>query len=156
MAFFCACAVAAGEEGEAGAVEIYAGEVDEVGVLLGEDAHDAEEEFAALDALDAADIPRAGGDAILQGAGGGVEAVEVVPAVALAGPKEIVAEPLVPVLLRVVDEGGAGVFDEGGGCAGGGHFDDAENLVAALIIEEGEVRAVGGPAQIADVPGLCK
>jgi hypothetical protein len=149
--------VGGGEGCEAGAVEIDAGIVEVVGILIFVKAHDAQLDltFFHIHVFDAAQDPLAAGDGVLYRAGFGIAEVKVIVAVALAGPEEFAGgvEPVEKGLLRVVHEGIGFLIKERAGFAVAIYGDDAEELMAALIVEEVEGGAVGSPVVFADVEG---
>ena len=102
-------AVGFGESGEAGAVEVDAVVVGEVGVLAGVHTAGFEPDlaFVVVDIVDIAHHPIAPGDLVLHLAGEAVVQVEVLPAVALGGPDDFFA------VVDVVAVGAAGARDRG-------------------------------------------
>ena len=104
-----------GQRRQAGAVEIDAVVVLEVRVLAGVHAAGAEPELPLLfvDLDDVADRPRALGDLVLHRAGGAVDQIEVVPAVALRHPDHFLAVgEVVAIALAGLQRGGGAVVIE--------------------------------------------
>ena len=159
--------VDAGQRCQAGAVEIDPVVMLEVRILAGIHAAGAEPQlafvFIHLDHV--ADRPRALGDLRLHLAGGAVDQIEVIPAVALRHPDhflavgEVVAKALAGLERgggTVVIEKGLGLFrDDRSGLPGMRvDFDHAEHLVAALVVLEAERARVFPPHQIGHVEGV--
>ena len=154
-------AVALGEKRQARAVEVDAAIVDVIRVLIGVNAAGAEPDLAVLlvHAVHAAHHPFAPRDLVLHLPGLRIVEVEVVPAVALRHPEDLVGrvEVAVELLAAVVDERLALLVDDGAGAAGLGiHRDDAQDLVAALVVEEREPARIRRPAIFLNAPGIGK
>jgi len=151
---------AVGERFAAGAFQVDAVQVGVVRVLVGDDSEscDPDSTCGSVDALDLADQPVALGDLVFQGAVDQVVEVEVVPAVALAGPDELlrVLEDFAVVLVAVVDKGVAALVDEGADHAVDAHAEDAETLVAAGVVHEAVFGAGGRPSDVLDFVGIQK
>lgn len=153
--------VACGEFDQVGAVEINAGKVDVVRILIGINPSELKPDLAlfVIDAIDFVDDPFAFGDLVFGRAGFTVEEVEVIPAVAFGHPDDFLGflKPMVVFFSGVADESLRGFGDERGGLAG---FridgDDAEDLMSALVVEEGELRGVGIPVEIREAPGILE
>ena len=153
--------VACGEFNQIGAVEIYTGEVDVVRILIGINPSELKPDLAlfVVDAIDFVDDPFAFGDLVFGRAGFAVEEVEVIPAVAFGHPDDFLGflKPMVVFFSGVADESLRGFGDKRGGLAG---FridgDDAEDLMSALVVEEGELRGVGIPVEIREAPGILE
>ena len=135
-----------GEELLAGAVEVDAVEMLEVGVAawLLADAEEVDGAGLLVDAEDLRDVAVAVGDLVLELAGGEVVEVEIAPVVALAEPEDFIGGgQIVPVDLAVaaLEELGRGLGHDFADFAGGG-VGDAEPflLVFAGGGDEGEVR----------------
>jgi hypothetical protein len=137
---------------QAGAVEVDPVVVDEVRVLPRIHAARREPDLAGvlvhLD--DAADGPFAPGDLVLHLSGDAVVQIEVVPAVALRHPDHFLAvgDVVAKALAGVAEEGPRLLGHDGARRAGRGvHLDDAEDLVAALVVVERDGRAVAAPLE---------
>ena len=152
-------AIPLGHPREAGSVEFDPGVVDVVGVLAGLGPVGPEPDLAGffVDSIDAADEPFALRDLVLDSPGPRVHEVEVVPAVPLGHPEDFIrlVEELQVDLVRVVDERRRRLLDQGLGVARlGVDGDDPEDLVASLVVEEGESFRVGRPPPLVDAPGV--
>ena len=83
----------------------------------------------------------------------------MVPAIAFRHPDKvcIIFEPMEISFGTVIDKGFGDFFDEGGCCTG---FcidcDNSKNLMASLIVKEGEAGGVCFPAEVVDAPGVIK
>ena len=153
--------VARSEANESGPVEIDAAVMDVVGVLLRIHAAGAEPDLLlfGIDAVHPAHHPFSPGDLVDQFSARGVEEIEVIPAVSLRHPDDLttVIEVVMKEFLEVVEKGFGRILDQGSGFAGPGvHRHDAHDLVSALIVEEGEVGRIGGPAQVPDAPRIVE
>src|SRR6185437_12492303 len=157
-------AIGFGERREAHAVEVDAAELREVGILAGDEAAGVEIDLALvlIDVINIADEPLALGDLVLHLAGETVIEIEVLPAIALAGPDDVLT--VIEVAAEAAAGGEAGselvVIDErlallvNEGAHGAGlrvHFEDAIDLMAALVVFEGEAAAVFPPYGHGDV-----
>ena len=138
-----------GQGRQPGAVEVDSVVVDEVGILARVHAARAEPDLARLlvGLDDAADDPVALRD--LRGAAGrAVIEIEVVPAVALRHPDDLlpVLDIVAVLLARIAEERLRLLGDDRSGFAAGGvDFNDAIHLVAALVVLERHRRAVLAP-----------
>ena len=83
----------------------------------------------------------------------------MVPAIAFRHPDKvcIILEPMKIGFVIVIDKGFGNFFDEGGGCTGFRiDCDNSKNLVATLIVKEGEAGGVCFPAEVIDAPGVVE
>src|SRR5262249_23937316 len=149
------------------AVEIDAAIMDVIGILRRINAAGPEPDLAILhiDAIDEADQPFALGDLVFHRAGRLIDQVQMGPAVALRHPDDfagrldhllkISASLIIASLINVsvVDERVARFIDDR---AHRTRFainaDDAQGLMAALIVEEHEFLAGPIPMEVADAP----
>ena len=129
-----------------------------IGILAGH-ADDLEEELAFLlvhhDHF--ADVPDAAGDGFFDLAGNRVDQIEVVVSGALGRPEDFAGggQAVDEEFLRVVDEGLAGVLeDRAHRSRVAADADDAHHLVAALVVDEGELRRISRPRGIGNLPGI--
>src|SRR6185369_4137825 len=135
--------------------------VDVVRVLRRINAAGAEPDLTFLDinAVDATDEPIAFGDLIFHRAGGLINQIEMVPAIAFRHPNDLAGrfDLLLVELAAVVDESLAGFIDDGAGRARLAiDADDAQRLMAALIVKEDKLLAGFVPMKIADAPGTVE
>ncbi len=151
-------AVAGREHGHAAAVEVHTAEVREVGILLPVHPAGSKPDLAAsfVHVRHVLHDPRAFGDLILDLTRPRVVQPQVVPAVPLGHPDQfVIAQPAAKELVRIADEGIAPLVDDRPRRARrrvDGH--DAQHLMPALVVDERESRAVPGPADVLDAPGI--
>src|SRR5262249_24592981 len=141
-----------------GSVEIDAVVLHEIRVLSGHDSAGFEPDLAlrVVDEIDVADDPLAFGDLIFHAAGYAVVEIKMLPAVALAGPHDFFS--VVDIVAITASAGESGnkqvvvekrlslLVDHRTGLAGVRvDFDYAINLVAPLIVFEGERAAILPP-----------
>ncbi len=153
-------AVALGQERETGAVDIDAGEMDVIRVLILVVAHDAQSQVAGfcIEMIDGPHDPVTLGDRADQLARGRVEAVEVIVSGALGHPDDLapIVEDVQVGLVGVVDECVARFLDDDPGLACLGiDSHDAQRLVAALVVEVVEGAGIGCPLDAVDAPGVA-
>ena len=158
-------AVACGQRRQAGAVEVDPVDVEEVRILARVHAAGGEEDLLRpfVDLDHRAHDPLALRNLVLRASGGAVDQVEMVPAVALRHPDHVLAVlEVVAILLArvgevavggaVVEEGLRLLRDDRARLPGGRvRFDDAEHLVAALVVFEGDGAAVLAPLEARQV-----
>ena len=162
-------AIGIGKFGQAGAIEVDPVVVGEVGILAG--VHPARLEpdlpLVLIHAVHHAHHPLALGDLVLHLAGDAVIKVKMLPAVTLRGPDDLLAVIQVVAVPApagktlgqqvVVDEGLAGLVDQRARLAGlRVHLDHAVDLVAALIVLEGEAAAILPPHRRCEVVRVGK
>ena len=162
--------VAVGESRQPGAVEIDPIVVREVRILAGIHAAGAEPDLPldGIDVLHGAHDPLAFGDLVLHRAGGAVVEIQMVPAVAFRHPDDflavvhVVAELLAGIGERAV-RGAVGeerlrLFrdDRARGAGRRVDFDDAVDLVSALVVFEGQRPAVLAPLELGHRVGVRK
>src|SRR6266508_1380077 len=131
--------------------------VDEVRVLSGPNAAGPEPHLALdrVHPFHAADHPLSPGHLVLYLPCLQIIQVQVVPAVALRHPEHFpsVVQVVREALLDVGDKRSALLIDQGDRLtAVGVHADDAEDQMAALVVQEREPLAVAVPADVVDVP----
>ena len=162
--------VGVGQRRQARAVEVYAVVLDEIRVLFRIDPAGHERNLACglVHANHAADHPVALRDLVLHEAGGAVEHVEVGPPVALGHPDDVLAVIEIVAIgaaargqfaghARIVNEGVGGFVDDRACDAGlAVHFDHAIELMAALVVFEGDAPAVAPPEDARDLVGIRK
>ncbi len=148
-------AVGISERGQAGAVEVHAVVVNEIGIPARVHAAGGEPDLArgGVHGRDCANHPLAFRDLVLHLPGDAVVQIEMVPAIALGGPDDLLAitRVLAKALAGVLDEGLRRFFDECPPTTGGGvDLDHAIDLVAALVVLKRDRAAVGAPLE----PGI--
>src|SRR5262245_43226596 len=137
------CAVPLREQHEPCPVEVDTSEVCMIGVLPGTQSHRAEPHLPLyfIETVYATDDPIALRDLALQPSVCGIEQVQVVPAVSLRHPDELVrlVELTQEELLAVVDERGATLLHNRSGLATPGvDRYDPQDLMTALVVQERE------------------
>ncbi len=135
--------------------------MDVVRVLAWMDAAGAEPDLplGLVHAIDTANNPGTFGDLVLYLPGLGVVKIEMVPAVAFRHPDQFAGtvEVVQEILARVVDERGALLLDDRlDRTACGIDREEPQDLMAALVIDEGEAAGIGGPAVVANAPGVVE
>src|SRR6185437_470144 len=153
------CAIALGENDQTAPIEIDTAIMKVIGILLLINTTRAKPNLPrfVIDALDAAYHPLPFRDLVFHLAGVGVIEIEMVPTVALRHPDdfvrriEIVGEEFAAV---VVERLASLVEDSAGGAGLGIDGDDAQHLMAALIVQERETPRIGRPAHVLYAPRI--
>lgn len=155
------CAVRLRKPKQARSIEVNASVMDMIWILVRVHSTGLEVDLACghLYSINASDDPRASRDLVKHLASAAIVSIQMVPAIALRHPHNFIrlAHMFAEVLVFVVDEGLAFLIDNGAGHASVGiHADNAQDLMAPLVVDEQELLGIRLPPYVHDLPRIAE